>query len=132
MKQFILVVLTSIVLLGSGNTAAQVAGSTTVGVTAAELKQVILGWSAKKKLLGKNVFNETNEKLGKVEDIIIAPDKSVSYVIIGTGGFVGLRKHNVAIPMGQIQEKNGKLVLPGATKEAVKALPPFEYTKDKK
>src|SRR5712692_960229 len=88
MKQFIFVALTSIALLGSGNTVAQVAGSTTVGVTAAEMKEIVVGWSAKKKILGKNVYNENNEKIGKVDDIIIAPDKSVSYLIIGAGGFV--------------------------------------------
>jgi sporulation protein YlmC with PRC-barrel domain len=132
MKQFIFVALTSIALLGSGNAVAQVAGSTTVGVAAAELKEIVLGWSAKKKILGKNVYNEKNEKIGKVDDIIITPDKSVSYLIIGAGGFVGLGKHDVAIPVAQIQMQDGKLLLPGATKEAVKALPPFEYAKDKK
>ena len=38
-------------------------------------------------------------------------------------------RHDVAIPVGQLQEKDGKYILPGATKEAIKALPKFEYAK---
>jgi sporulation protein YlmC with PRC-barrel domain len=132
MKQFIVVALTSMVLLGAGYAGGQVAGSTTVGVAVEEMKAVVLGWSAKKQILGKIVYNEKDEKVGKVDDIIIAPNKTVSYLIIGAGGFVGMGKHNVAIPMSQIQDQNGKIVLPGAAKEIVKALPPFEYAKNKK
>ena len=37
--------------------------------------------------------------------------------------------HDVAIPINHIKQKNNKLVLPGATKEALKALPEFQYVK---
>ena len=108
---------------------AQVAGSQTIGVSQEEMKLVATGWSAKKNILGKAVYNDKNEKIGTVDDLIIAPDKSVSFVIIGSGGFVGMGKHDVAIPVNRIKEENNKLVLPGATKEALKALPEFEYAK---
>jgi hypothetical protein len=88
-----------------------------------------LGWSAKKQILDKDVYNDSNEKVGKVEDLIVAPDKAVSYVILGVGGFLGLARHDVAIPAGQLKVEGDKLMLPGATKEALKALPPFEYAK---
>ncbi len=45
------------------------------------------------------------------------------------GGFVGLGRHDVAIPINQLQEQDGKYVLSGATKEAIKALPKFEYAR---
>ena len=66
-----------------------------------------------------------------VDDIIIAPDKSVSYLIIGAGAFVGLGRHDVAIPIDQIIEQAGEIVLPGATKDVIKALPAFDYAKDR-
>ena len=50
-------------------------------------------------------------------------------VILGVGGFLGLARHDVAIPAGQLKVEGDKLKLPGATKEALKALPPFEYAK---
>jgi hypothetical protein len=52
---------------------------------------------------------------------------SVSYAIINAGGFLAVAKHNVAIPVSQFQLSGEKLVLPGATKDALKATPAFEY-----
>jgi hypothetical protein len=37
--------------------------------------------------------------------------------------------HDVAIPIEQLDFVNGKLVLAGATKDAIKALPEFQYAK---
>jgi len=117
-----LLVLSCIVLLAPGGYAAgQVAGSTTLGVTVEELKAVAIGWSAKRQILGKTVY--------RIDDIIVTPERAVSYVIIGAGGFVGLGRHDVAIPVNQLQEQDGKYVLSGATKEAIKALPKFEYAR---
>lgn len=110
---------------------AQVAGgSTTMGVSITESTQIALGWSVKKSLLGKTIYNEANQKVGKVEDIIISPDKSVSFVIVGAGGFIGMGRHDVAIPVTQIQYNAGKLVMPGATKDTIKAMPRFDYAND--
>jgi len=61
--------------------------------------------------------------------VIVAPDKAVSYAIIGAGGFLGMGKHDVAIPVNQFRVENNKITLPGATKDALKALPKFEYAK---
>jgi hypothetical protein len=47
----------------------------------------------------------------------------VSYAIVGAGGFLGVGKHDIAIPASQLKQQDGKFVLPGATKEAIKALP---------
>ena len=94
-----------------------------------ELKAVALGWSVKKQVMDKDVYNDTNEKVGKSEDLIVAPDKAVSYAIVGVGGFLGIDWHDVAIPAGQLELEGNKLTLPGATKEALKALPKFEYAK---
>ena len=118
-----------------GNALAQqqapVAGvsTTVIGVTADELVTVVKGWSAKKAIIGKDVYNDKDEKVGAVEDLIIAPDKAVSYAIIGTGGFLGMDKHDVAIRVNQFKMVEGKITLPGATKDAVKAMPAFQYPK---
>jgi hypothetical protein len=129
MNRMAAVALSFLVLVPGGYAAAQVAGSTTVGVAVEEMKAVALGWSVKKQILGQYVYNEQKQRVGKVDDLIIAPDTSVSFAIIGAGGFVGLGRHDVAIPVGQLKQQDGKFVLPGATKEAIKALPKFEYAK---
>jgi hypothetical protein len=118
-----------IIAAGAGAVAAQVAGSTTLGVAVEELKAVAQGWSARKQVLGKPVDNERGERVGEVSDIIITPDRSVSYAILGVGGFLGLGEHHVAIPFTRFRGGDGTLVLPGATKDALKALPKFDYVK---
>jgi sporulation protein YlmC with PRC-barrel domain len=115
--------------MGAAPAHAQVAGSQTIGVSQEELKLVTTGWSAKKNMLGKAVYNDKNEKIGNLDDLIVSPDKSVSFAIIGTGGFLAMGKHDVAIPVSHIKVENNKLVLPGATKDALKALPEFQYAK---
>ena len=117
-----------------GNAIAQqhtpVAGMTTaIAVPADELVLLAKGWSATKQIIGKDVYNDKDEKVGVVNDLIIAPDKAVSYAIIGAGGFLGMGKHDVAIRVNHFKIVEGKITLPGATKDAVKAMPAFQYPK---
>ncbi len=127
MKPMQFLMLAAFVLISPTISHAQVAGSTPLGVSVTELQAVVKGWSVKRTVLGQPVYNDNNEKVGSVDDIIITPDKAVSYAIIGTGGFLGLAKHDVAIPVSQFKLVDKKLVLPGATKEALKAIPEFQY-----
>ena len=114
-----------------GPVSAQVAGgTTTVEASITESTRLAMGWSVKKTLMGKTIYNDAGVKVGKVEDLIISPDKNVSYVIVGAGGFVGIGRHDVAVPVAQIQDKAGKLVMAGATKESIKAMPGFTYATD--
>ena len=133
MKKKVLIAMLGLagILTAVGGANAQVAGSsTTVGVAVTELTEVAHGWSATKSILGKAVYNDAGDKIGKVEDLIITPDKHVSYVIVGAGGFVGIGRHNVAIPISQIHEQGGRIILAGATKDNVKAMPEFVYAND--
>jgi uncharacterized protein YrrD len=96
-----------------------------VGITVSELPDVTKGWSVKRTILNQPVYNEKDERVGSVDDIIVTPDKALSDAIINAGGFLGLTKHNVAIPVSQFKLVDNKLVLPGATKEALKGRPEF-------
>src|SRR5262245_64901584 len=117
----------AVLILGAMPAAAQVAGSTTLGVSVAELRDVMEGWSAKRQILGEPVYSDKQERIGTVEDIIIAPDKKVSYGIVGAGGFLGFDRRDVAIPVHQFKLTDGKLILPGATKETLAGMQQFEY-----
>ena len=131
MKRKVLTAIAAASVLLTGATMSisqQVVGSTQLGVAVADRRDVTTGWSAKRQVLGKTVFNDSGDGIGKVDDIIVAPDKAVSYAIIGAGGFLGVGRHDVAIPVSQIkQQSDGKFILAGATKDALKAMPPFEY-----
>ena len=67
------------------------------------------------------------QKIGTVDDLIISPDRAISYAIIGVGGFLGIGKHDVAIPVNQFKADQNRIILPGATKDALKAMRKFEY-----
>lgn len=137
MKRIIAVLTVSLVPLCVDLASAQVAtapvaGRAPLGVTVIEMEAVVVGWSAKHDLFGKTVVNDKNDKIGKVDDLIISPSKdgntpAASFAIIGVGGFLGIGKRDVAIPTEQLRIHNKQLTLSGATKDAVKALPPFVY-----
>ena len=110
---------------------AQVAGAQPLGVSVEVSTAIIDGWSVRKSILNKPVVNDQGARVGVIHDIIVAPDRSVSFAIIAANQFLGVSRHDVAIPVEQLDFKNGKLVLAGATKDAIKALPEFEYTKVK-
>ena len=109
--------------------AAPVAGTEVVaiGVTVTELTDVVKGWSVKKKVLGQPVYNDKDEKIGAIDDLIVAADRTVGYAIVGAGGFLGIDRHDIAVPVKQFQIKDGKFILPGAEKDTVKKMPPFKY-----
>ena len=130
MKAMILVALISLfVAVIAADSVAQTAGSTVISVSTAELREVAKGWSAKKQILGKDVYNDAGDKIGEIDDLIVAPNKSLSYAIVGVGGFLGVGEHQVAVPVSKFKQQMGKIVLRGATKDALKAAPKFEYAK---
>lgn len=132
MKMHLSAVLLGAVWLSStaGWVQAQVAGTTISSLPHGEVSELAHGWSARKSIFGKAVYNDNGVKIGKVEDLIIAPDRNVSYVIVGAGGFIGLGRHDVAVPISRIQAQEGRIVMPGATRQSIESMPAFEYTSD--
>ncbi len=114
---------------GAASAQAQVAGSTLVGVSVTEVREIANGLSVKKQVLGAEVLNENGESVGRITDVIVAPNASVSYAIVGAGGFLGVRRHDVAIPVGLFNVSGDRPVLRGATREAIRAMPAFDYTR---
>jgi hypothetical protein len=109
-----------------------VAGQTVLGVAVVQMDRVISGWSVNRDILNKAVVNDKRDRIGKVDDIVVSPTPdgkmpAATFAIIGVGGFLGMGKHDVAIPMEKLKMQDNRLVLPGATKNTLKALPPFEY-----
>ena len=117
-------------LLANAATAqdAPIVGKATLGVAVTEAQMVATGWRASK-MIHTDVYNDKNEKIGRVDDLIVAPDGSLSAAIIDVGGFLGMATHRVAIPVQHFKQMAPKAILPGASKEALKKLPEFEYAK---
>jgi sporulation protein YlmC with PRC-barrel domain len=107
------------------------AGSKTL-VSQQDMKLAEKGWSAKKDMMGKAVYNDKNEKIGDVNDLIFSRNNAASFAVIGVGGFLGVGEHDVAVPLSHIKHESDKLILPGATKEALKSMPEFKYAKSER
>jgi sporulation protein YlmC with PRC-barrel domain len=127
MKYTLLIAVLGLILAATaGNAGAPVAGTVTLGTTTEVTQAIAVGHRASK-LIGTPVYNEQEEKVGNIDDLIITPDRSLSYAILSVGGFLGLGGRLVAIPVDQLHDQQGRLILPGATKEALKKVPEFQY-----
>jgi sporulation protein YlmC with PRC-barrel domain len=59
-------------------------------------------WRASK-LVGLNVYNEQNEKLGDISEILLDKTGKVAGVVIGVGGFLGMGQHDIMVDMGKLK-----------------------------
>ena len=62
-------------------------------------------WRASK-LVGVNVYNEANEKIGDINDVILDKVGKVENVILGVGGFLGMGEHYVAVAYDKLKWSN--------------------------
>ena len=131
-RKAVLFAFCSLALIGSAmsqqNNDAPVAGTVTIGVPVWQLDIIANGWRASK-LLGASVYNDSDEKIGKIGDLIVAPDGTLSVAIIDVGGFLGIGTHHVAIPVQEFSQVTPKIILPGASKDMLKQVAEFKYNK---
>jgi len=59
-------------------------------------------WRASK-LVGVDVYNEANEKIGDINEMILDKSGKVTNVIIGVGGFLGMGEHYVAVAFDKLK-----------------------------
>ena len=58
------------------------------------------------KLIGVDVYNNSDEKIGDISELILDNSGKIDTVIIGVGGFLGLGQSDVAIKFDQIKFVN--------------------------
>jgi len=62
-------------------------------------------WRASK-VIGINVYNDNNEKIGDIQELIVDKSGKVDNVVLGVGGFLGMGEHYVAVPMEKLKWVN--------------------------
>ena len=62
-------------------------------------------WRASK-LVGVNVYNEANEKIGDINEVILDKSGKVANVILCVGGFLGMGEHYVAVAFDKLKWVN--------------------------
>jgi sporulation protein YlmC with PRC-barrel domain len=58
------------------------------------------------KLIGLDIYNNNNEKIGDVSEIITNSSGQIEAVVVGVGGFLGLGQHDVALKWSDLRFVN--------------------------
>jgi sporulation protein YlmC with PRC-barrel domain len=80
------------------------------------------------------VYDQSNAKIGDINDVLVGPNGEVNAVIIGVGGFLGAGEKDVAVNFNAVKKttKDNKTYLTlDTTKDALKNAPGFKYDSDK-
>ena len=83
------------------------------------------------KVIGSSVYNDKDEKVGSIDDLVIGNDQSSA--VIDVGGILGVGGKMVEVPYNKLQFGNvkassdNKVVMPGATKDALNAMPEYHF-----
>jgi sporulation protein YlmC with PRC-barrel domain len=59
-------------------------------------------WRASK-VVGLSVYNDNNESLGSINDLLMDKSGNIKAVVLGVGGFLGVGEHLVAVPFDKIK-----------------------------
>jgi len=59
-------------------------------------------WRASK-VVGLSVYNDNNESLGTINDLLMDKSGNIKAVVLGVGGFLGVGEHLVAVPFDKIK-----------------------------
>ncbi|MBR0791932.1 PRC-barrel domain-containing protein [Bradyrhizobium manausense] len=58
------------------------------------------------KMDGVKVYNEANENIGSINDLLMDKSGNVKIAVIGVGGFLGMGEHLVAVPYEKLKFVN--------------------------
>jgi sporulation protein YlmC with PRC-barrel domain len=109
------------------------------------------------KLVGVNVYNTKNERLGDINEILLDNSGKVSGVVIGVGGFLGMGERDILVGLDQLKFINEPLpattgsasttsarparaaneqwypdhAVMDVSKDQIKAMPQFKYSDHK-
>ncbi|MDB5433871.1 MAG: hypothetical protein JWR47_128 [Phenylobacterium sp.] len=72
-------------------------------------------------LLGREVINDADESIGRIDDLLIRGDE-VAFAVLSVGGFLGIGAHRVVVAFGDLLIDDDEVVLPGASKDALKRM----------
>jgi len=69
-------------------------------------------WRASK-VVGLSVFNDSNESIGSINELLMDKSGDIKAVVIGVGGFLGVGEHLVAMPLDKVKFVNEPVAYTG-------------------
>lgn len=71
-------------------------------------------WRASK-MSGLKVYNEANENIGSINDLLMDKSGAIKIAVIGVGGFLGMGEHLVAVPYEKLKFANEAVAYTGTS-----------------
>jgi sporulation protein YlmC with PRC-barrel domain len=84
-------------------------------------KQAVTEWRAPK-LVGVSVYEVDNKKVGTIKDVLVDHDGSARVIVIGVGGFLGIRARDIGVPFSVIQWQTEGRVVPATNQPPANSL----------
>jgi len=80
------------------------------------------------KVVGASIYNDQNQSIGSIDDVLMSDsDHKAATAVLSVGGFLGMGAKLVSIPFDQLKIQDDKIVMPGATKASLEAMPEYHY-----
>lgn len=100
-----------------------------VEIAKVDVQKVAAGYRASQ-VIGSSVLNDANETIGKIDDLLVTRDGKEPYAVLSVGGFLGMGTRMVVVRYDSLKFAENKIVLPGGSKDGLKMLPAFQYSKE--
>jgi sporulation protein YlmC with PRC-barrel domain len=98
----------------------------TISVPAEQQQSAASGYRTSM-VVGRDVVDEHNMPIGKVDDLIVTQTGKVPYAVLSVGGFLGIDSKYVIVPFSSLEIGDNRMMFRGATKDALEQLPSFKY-----
>lgn len=79
------------------------------------------------KVVNAAVYNEKGEEIGSVREILVKPGAGQPEFIVAVGPYTGRPGLHVTFPMSKMEVKGDKLMITGATRDALLSMPAFVF-----
>jgi sporulation protein YlmC with PRC-barrel domain len=79
------------------------------------------------KIVGASIYNDQDQSVGSVDDVLMSHDNEATSAVISVGGFLGMGSKLVSVPFDQLKVENNRIVMPGATKASLSSMPDYKY-----
>jgi sporulation protein YlmC with PRC-barrel domain len=79
------------------------------------------------KVIGASVYNDQDQKIGTIDDLLMDSSHDVKQAVLSVGGFLGVDSKLVAVNIDRLQVKPNRIVMAGATKDGLTKMPTYKF-----
>lgn len=79
------------------------------------------------RLIGMTVFNDQGDRIGKVEDVLLAPGSGEPRLVLSVGEYLGQQDRLVAVPLSHVKLEGAQPMMAGATKQQLARMPVYLF-----